>query len=195
VLRLKKSHPGRPVIAVGEDMLTSGAYLIAMSADKVVVNRSTMTGSVGVIIRSFGFTGLMEKLGVERRALTAGESKNQLDPFGPLTEDDKAKVSGMLTKVHQHFKDIVQTSRARKLKASPEELFTGAVWTGDEAVSLGLADEVGSLSTVMAQLGVEKAQVYSADVPLLEALTRSLGVSVAKTLVTETQAGAELTLR
>jgi protease IV len=186
IVRLRQKRPELPVYAVGEDMVTSGAYLIAMSADKLVVNRSTMAGSIGVIIRSFGFTGLMEKVGIERRALTAGESKNQLDPFGPFTEEDKQSVAGMLENVHQHFKDIVLAARKDKLKKDPSELFTGAVWTGSQAVELGLADQVGSLQTVMAEVGAVKTRVYSVKVPLLEALTRSFGVSVTKTLIAET---------
>lgn len=194
ILRLKKLRPELPVVAVGEDLVASGAYLIAMSADKLVVNRSTMAGSIGVIMRGFGFTGLMEKVGIERRAMTAGEAKNQLDPFGPLTEEDKAKLGGMLANVHQHFKDTVIAGRKDRLKAEHSEVFTGAVWTGDDAVRLGLADEIGSLQTVMESVGAEKSKVYSVEVPFFEAITRSFGVSVTKAVLAETRAAAPVEL-
>lgn len=179
---LKKSHPDAKVVAVGEDMLTSGAYLIAMAADTVVVNRSTMTGSVGVILRNFGFTGLMEKIGVESRTLTAGESKNQLDPFSPANEQDKEQIQDLLTHVHDHFKDIVVESRGARLKAPADQLFTGAFWTGGQAVQLGLADEIGSLRTVMEGTGSTTFRTYAPKMSLLKTLTQSVGTTASKAL-------------
>lgn len=155
IVELKKKYNKR-VYAVGEDLMASGAYMIAVSADQIIVNRSTITGSVGVISRGFGFTGLMDKLGIERRVATAGSSKNMLDPFGPQTPQDTAKQHELLEEIHGHFKDTVKEGRGQRIDPTDETLFSGTVWTGDTAVKKGIADKLGSLQTAVSELGAEE---------------------------------------
>lgn len=179
IVRLKKEHPQRKVIAVGEDLLASGAYMIAVAADDIVVSPSSLVGSIGVVSRGFGFTGLMEKLGVERRVATAGVSKNLLDPFAPLTEADRAKQAEILSDVHAGFIELVRQGRGARLSAEPSELFSGAVWTGRRSLELGLADRLGSLWTVVHdELGVRQIREYRAAPPLLRELMRNFKVQV-----------------
>lgn len=147
VIELKKKH-GKRVIAVGEDMVTSGAYFIAVAADEIYVNRSTITGSIGVISAGFGFPGLLEKVGVERRVLTAGESKNTNDAFLPVNINDIAQHTELISDIHTHFKDEVKAGRGARLVVETKGLFEGKVWTGGNAVPLGLVDGLGSLTTV-----------------------------------------------
>lgn len=178
VVRLKAEH-NKPVLAVGEDLVTSGAYFIAVAADKIVVNRSTVTGSIGVVSRGFGFQGLMEKLGVERRVHTAGESKNLGDPFGPETEAGLAKQEELLHAIHAHFKDTVTTGRGGKLDADYPGLFSGTVWTGEQSVAMGLTDELGDLSTaVKKEYGVSKLREVSAPKSLLDIVIGGMATKV-----------------
>jgi len=174
IVQLKAEHK-KKVIVVAEDMLTSGAYLIAVGADKIVVNRSTLAGSIGVITHGFGFTGLMGKLGVERRTMQAGANKNRMDPYGPVNEADKVKMTETLSAIHQHFIDTVKAGRKGKLKAPDEELFTGDYWTGDQALKLGLVDEVSDLPTTLEkEFGATKLREYSNPRPIWERLTRTV---------------------
>lgn len=173
ILRLRKKHPKTKVVVVGEDMLTSGAYFIASAADKIYVNRSTIVGSIGVIMRSFGFTDLMDKLGVERRVLTAGKHKSQLDPFSPLTPEMKEKTAHVLNTVHQHFIEAVREGRGARLKETPE-LFSGDYWVGQEALDLGLVDGFGSLESVLEEeFKTTRFREYEAPKSLLEMVTQS----------------------
>ena len=143
----KKYH--KKVIVVGEDMLTSGAYYVAVAADKIYVNPNTLTGSVGVVMKGFGFVDLMKKMGVERRVYTAGVDKDRLDPFLPQTPQDIAKIHDVMSEVHDNFAQVVLEGRKGKLKADPKTLFTGDFWTGQTAVKLGLADGLGNLPDVL----------------------------------------------
>ena len=178
VLELKEKHK-KPVIAVGEDMLTSGAYMIAAAADKIYANRSTVAGSIGVISAGFGFTDAMNRLGVERRVATAGNSKNLLDPFMPKEENGVAKQRELLEDIHTHFKDLVTTSRGDKLKKDTEGLFEGNVWAGDRAKAIGLVDELGSLDkAIMQEFKVSNVVNYTAQKPMLENLLTGVGVKV-----------------
>jgi protease-4 len=187
IVQLKKEHK-KKVVVVAEDMLTSGAYLIAVSADKIVVNRSTVAGSIGVITHGFGFTGLMEKVGVERRTLHAGANKNRMDPYGPVVEADKQKMEGMLTEIHTHFIDIVKAGRKDKLKGQEDELFTGDFWTGEQAVKLGLVDEISDLPTTLEkEFGAKKMREYSNPRPIWERLTRSVTAQVVSTVTAQAE--------
>lgn len=184
---LKKQY-NKKVIAVGEDMMTSGAYMIAVAADELVVNRSTLTGSIGVISRSFGFTSLMDKVGVERRVMTAGESKNMLDPFGPQTEQDKVKTAALLKSIHQHFKDTVTAGRGARLKLDTPGLFSGTVWTGDEAVTLGLADKLGDVkSATKESWGTDKLREFTPPKTLIDLAMGALGTKVIQELSPQMQ--------
>ena len=187
ITALKAQHK-KPVVAVAEDMMASGAYMIAVAADHIVVNRSSIVGSIGVVSRGFGFTGLMDKLGVERRVMTAGEAKNLMDPFGPQTERDKEKQGELLQAIHQHFKEVVTQGRGERLNMQTDGLFSGTVWTGDTAVKQGLADRLGDVKTASKDiLGADKIYEYKPAKSLLENLAGQFGVSVAQELKPQVQ--------
>ena len=146
IRRLKALHK-KPVYAVVEETCASAAYYIAVAADQIYVDKASIVGSIGVLMDGFGFTGLMEKLGVERRLLTAGENKGFLDPFSAQTEKQRAFAQTMLDQIHQQFIAVVKTGRGPRLKETPET-FSGLFWTGQQAIDLGLADQLGSLDFV-----------------------------------------------
>ncbi|MFM9880615.1 MAG: S49 family peptidase [Burkholderiaceae bacterium] len=146
IRRLKAKH-NKPVYAVVEESAASAAYYIAVAADQIYVNKASIVGSIGVLVDGFGFTGLMDKLGVERRLLTAGENKGFLDPFSPQTEAQRAFAQTMLNQIHQQFITVVREGRGKRLKESPE-LFSGLFWSGQQSIDLGLADAYGSVDSV-----------------------------------------------
>lgn len=146
IRRLKALH-NKPVYAVVEDMCASAAYYIAASADQIYVDKASMVGSIGVLMDGFGFTGLMEKVGIERRLMTAGQNKGLLDPFSPQSPEQRAHVQSMLDEIHAQFIEVVKTGRGDRLKES-SDLFSGLVWNGSRAVEMGLADGLGSLDYV-----------------------------------------------
>lgn len=148
IVSLKKEH-NKKVIVVGEDMLTSGAYFVSVAADKIYVNPSSITGSIGVIMKGFGFVDAMKKVGVERRVYTAGTAKDRLDPFLPQNPDDLKKIDAVMSEVHQNFVKAVQEGRKGKLKGDPAALFNGDFWSGQGALDLGLVDGLGNLNDVM----------------------------------------------
>ncbi|KWA83819.1 hypothetical protein WL29_20865 [Burkholderia ubonensis] len=179
-----KTQTHKPVIAVGEDMMTSGAYMIAVAADKLIVNRSTVTGSVGVISAGFGFSGLMDKLGIERRVATAGQSKNLLDPFSPQTDNGRAKQRELLTAIHGHFIDIVKAGRGERLKLDTPGLFEGTVWTGEDAVKIGVVDELGDLQhSAKKYIGVDQTVTMARRKPMLETLLSGAGLKVMSAVI------------
>jgi protease-4 len=146
IYRLKALHK-KPVYAVVEETCASAAYYIAVAADQIYVDKASIVGSIGVLMDGFGFTGLMEKLGVERRLMTAGENKGFMDPFSPQTEKHRAFTQGMLNQIHQQFITVVKKGRGERLKETPET-FTGLFWSGQQAVELGLVDKIGTLDFV-----------------------------------------------
>ena len=159
--RLKALHPKIPVYAVISDICASGGYYIAVGADQIYANESSIVGSIGVIMNGFGFTETMKKLGVERRLMTAGEHKGFLDPFSPINESEVSHINGMLGQIHQQFIDTVRKGRGDRLKES-EEIFSGLVWSGTESLELGLIDGFGSSSYVARELiGSEKLVDYT----------------------------------
>ncbi len=146
ILRLKKLYD-KPVYAVVEEICASGAYYIAAAADEIYVDKASVVGSIGVLMDGFGFTGLMDKVGVERRLLTAGENKGMLDPFSPLSAKQRGYAQAMLDQIHQQFIAVVREGRGKRLKETPE-IFSGLFWNGEQAVKLGLADHFGNLDYV-----------------------------------------------
>lgn len=144
--RLKKLH-GKPVYAVVEETCASAAYYIAAAADRIYVDKASIVGSIGVLMDGFGFTGLMDKVGVERRLLTAGANKGFLDPFSPQNATHRAYAQEMLNEIHAQFIAVVRAGRGDRLKETPE-LFSGLAWSGQKAIQLGLADDFGSLDQV-----------------------------------------------
>jgi protease-4 len=147
IIAYKKKYK-KKVIVVGEDLLTSGAYYVAVAADKIYVNPNTLTGSIGVIMKGFGFVDALKKLGVERRVYTAGDNKDRLDPFLPSNPADITKIKSVLSEVHQNFVNVVLEGRKGKLKADPSTLFNGDFWSGQTAFKLGLVDGLGNLMDV-----------------------------------------------
>ena len=147
IRRLRAQHPNVPLYAVIEDICASGGYYVAAGADKIFVNKASLVGSIGVLMDGFGFTGTMEKLGVERRLMTAGENKGFLDPFSPINPAQQEHVHKMLTEIHQQFIDVVKQGRGKRLKESPDT-FSGLIWTGQKSIELGLADAMGSVESV-----------------------------------------------
>ncbi|MCB1737278.1 MAG: S49 family peptidase [Gammaproteobacteria bacterium] len=147
ILRLRKEYPDIPVYAVIEDMCASGGYYIAAAADKIYADKASIVGSIGVRMDGFGFVETMDKLGVERRLLTAGEHKALLDPYSPINEVEKSHIEGLLNDIHRQFIEVVKTGRGDRLKDDPR-LFSGLIWTGEQALDLGLVDALGSAEWV-----------------------------------------------
>ncbi|MEY2804734.1 MAG: hypothetical protein RL657_2070, partial [Pseudomonadota bacterium] len=146
VRRLKAKHE-KPVYAVVEESCASAAYYIAVASDQIFVDKASIVGSVGVLMDGFGFTGLMDKLGIERRLLTAGDNKGLLDPFSPMNKTQRAHAQAMLDQIHKQFITVVREGRGERLKETPDT-FSGLFWTGEQAVQMGLADDLASLTTV-----------------------------------------------
>jgi protease-4 len=177
-LRRLKAKYKKPLYAVVEESCASAAYYIAVSADRIYVDKASIVGSIGVLMEGFGFTGLMEKLGVERRLMTAGENKGFLDPFSPQTERQRQHAQEMLDQVHRQFIDVVRTGRGKRLKEVPE-LFSGLFWTGQQAVELGLADQVGNLDFVAREvIKAEELVDYTRHDNVAEKLAKRFGASI-----------------
>jgi protease-4 len=183
IKRLRALHPKIPVYAVVEDICASGGYYVAAAADRIYVDQASIVGSIGVLIDGFGFTGTMDKVGVERRLITAGESKGFLDPFSPLNPAQREYAQKMLGEVHRQFISVVKQGRGERLKESPE-LFSGLVWTGARSVELGLADAMGSVDYVAREvLKAESIVDYTTRESVVERFARRFGASVGETLV------------
>ena len=177
IRRLKAIHK-KPVIAVVEETCASAAYYIAVAADDIYVDKASIVGSIGVLMDSFGFTGLMEKLGVERRLMTAGENKGFLDPFSPQTESQKKHAQGMLDQIHKQFIDTVKAGRGKKLKETPD-MFSGLFWSGQQAVELGLADGLSNLDAVARDvIKAEELVDYTRRENVAERLAKRFGAAI-----------------
>ncbi|HKI64530.1 MAG TPA: S49 family peptidase [Burkholderiales bacterium] len=182
IRRLRKKYPAIPLYAVVEDICASGGYYVAAAADRIYVTRSSIVGSVGVRMDSFGVTGLMQKLGVERRLLTAGKNKGFLDPFLPEDEKQKQYAQAMLNQIHQQFIGDVRQGRGKRLKETPE-IFSGLVWTGQQSLELGLADGYGTLNSVARDvIKAERVVDYTQKENLAEKFARRFGASAASAL-------------
>lgn len=176
--RLRKLHPKKPVYVVVEDMCASGCYYIAAAADRIYVSEASIVGSIGVLMSSFGFKGLMDKLGIERRLMTAGENKALLDPFSPQNPKHKEFTQSVLKEIHQQFIRAVRAGRGKRLKESPE-IFSGLFWTGSHAVSLGLADGIGTVNTVARDvLEAEDIIDYTVREGLSDRVLKKFGAAV-----------------
>ena len=181
--RLRKKYPEIPLYAVVEDICASGGYFVAAGADRIYVGKASIVGSIGVLMNGFGFTGLMEKLGVERRLITAGENKAMLDPFSPLDDKDKQHVQALMKDVHEQFIGVVREGRGKRLKETPE-MFSGLIWTGQKSIELGLADGIGSLESVARDVVKAEAIVdYTQKENIAEKFARRFGASAATALM------------
>ena len=177
IVRLKELHR-KPIYAVVEESCASAAYYIAAATDKIYVNKASIVGSIGVLMDGFGFTGLMDKLGVERRLMTAGENKGFLDPFSPQTEAQRKHAQFMLNHIHSQFIAVVKKGRGDRLKETPD-MFSGLFWTGQQAVDLGLADELASLDHVAREVVKAEDMVdYSRHDNVAERLVKRFGAAM-----------------
>jgi protease IV len=147
IIRLRAKYPKKPLYVVVEEICASGGYYVAVAGEKIYVDKASLVGSVGVIMSGFGVTGLMEKLGVERRLITAGKNKALLDPFSKQDPNQKVFVQEMINEVHEQFIKVVRDGRGSRLKETPD-MFTGLVWNGAKSVDLGLADGLGTVDFV-----------------------------------------------
>jgi protease-4 len=177
IRRLRAEHPETPLYAVVEDVCASGGYYVAVAADRIYVNKASLVGSIGVLMDGFGFTGTMEKLGVDRRLLTAGSNKGFLDPFSPQNDEQKAFAQTMLDEIHRQFIEVVRSGRGDRLKETPET-FSGLVWTGEQSVRMGLADDFGSVDSIARDvIKAEKVLDYSAKDNIAERFAKRFGAS------------------
>lgn len=183
IRRLRAKHADIPLYVVVEDVCASGGYYVAAAADKIFVDKASIVGSIGVLMDGFGFTGTMEKLGVERRLLTAGENKGFLDPFSPQNEKHKEFAQTMLGEIHQQFIDVVKKGRGQRLKEHPE-MFSGLLWSGAKSIELGLADAYGTVDSIARDvIKVEEVRDYTLKQNFAEKFAKRLGASVADGLV------------
>jgi protease-4 len=177
--RLRGKHADKPLYVVVEDVCASGGYYVAAVADRIYVDKASIVGSIGVLMDGFGFTGSMDKLGVERRLLTAGENKGFLDPFSPQNARHKEHAQGMLNDIHQQFIDVVRKGRGTRLKESPE-MFSGLMWTGAKSIELGLADGFGTVDTVAREvIKAEDIRDYTIKPNFAEKFARRFGADAA----------------
>lgn len=182
IARLKDEHSDIPVYAVIADVCASGGYYIAAAADEIYADKSSIVGSIGVMMNGFGFVEAMQEIGVERRLLTAGENKGIMDPFSPLRDQDKQHIQTILDELHQQFITAVKAGRGERLK-DIEGLFSGLFWSGEESVNLGLVDGLGSSSYVARELiGAEDIVDFTPKKDLWTRLADRIGASVANTL-------------
>lgn len=189
IMRLRALHPDKPVVAVVEDVCASGCYYIAAAANQIYVSQGSVVGSIGVLMSSFGFTGLMNKLGVERRLMTAGENKAMMDPFRPQDPKHRAFTQAMLDEIHQQFIAAVKAGRGDRLAKSPE-IFSGLFWTGSRAIKLGLADGLGTVDSVARDVfKAEDVIDYTVREGLSDRVLKKFGAAVgeglAKTMAVE----------
>ena len=183
ILRLREKHPDMPMYAVISDICASGGYYVAAAADKIYADQASIVGSIGVRMDNFGFVGAMEKLGVERRTLTAGKSKALLDPFAPQDKIVVKHLQSLLKSVHNQFINAVKQGRGDRLK-EVDGMFEGLIWTGDQSVEIGLVDELGSSSYVAREvIGEESIVNFSVQPDFLERFTKKIGAQISSILL------------
>ena len=183
IRRLRAKHPDIPVYAVVEDICASGGYFVAVAADKIYISQSSIVGSIGVRMDGFGFTGAIDKLGIERRLLAAGENKGFLDPFLPLQEAHKEHAAQMLSEIHQQFINVVKQGRGKRLKETPE-IFSGLLWVGTKNIDMGLADAIGSADYVAREvIKAEDIVDFTPRENIAERVAKRFGAAMADALL------------
>ncbi|HTI17893.1 MAG TPA: S49 family peptidase [Trinickia sp.] len=183
IRRLREKYPSKPLYVVVGDMCASGGYYIAVAGDKIFVNQASIVGSIGVLMDGFGFTGLMDKLGVQRRLHTAGANKGFFDPFSPETPAMDQHAQAMLDEIHQQFIDAVREGRGKRLHETPE-IFSGLFWTGAKSVELGLADGFGDTRYVAREvIKAPRVVDYTVTEGLSGRLARRFGAAVGSAAV------------
>ena len=192
--RLRQKHPDTPLYAVVEDLCASGGYYVAAAADKIYVAKGSIVGSIGVRMDSFGVVGLMEKLGVERRLITAGKNKALLDPFLPLEESHRQIAIELINEIHGQFVSAVKEGRGKRLKETPD-MFSGLIWSGAKSVELGLADAFGGLDYVAREvIKAENIVDYTQKENIAEKFARRFGAGAMSSLL-EFSAKSVLSMR
>ncbi len=195
IRRLRQAYPQKPLYVVVDEICASGGYYIAAAADKIYVNKASIIGSIGVLMDGFGFTGLMDKLGIERRLMTAGENKGFMDPFSPQTSKQKTYAQEMLNEVHQQFIDVVRQGRGKRLKETPDT-FSGLFWSGAKAVEMGLADGFGTIDSVARDvLKAEDLVDYTQHEGLPERVLKKFGAAVGVGAMNSVWSGVKPSLR
>jgi protease-4 len=192
IRRLREKHPDIPLYAVVEDMCASGGYYVAAATDKIYVDKASLVGSIGVLMDQFGFVDTMEKLGVERRVLTAGENKAFLDPFAPLQPGHVEHATKLLGEIHVQFIDVVKKGRGKRLKESPE-IFSGLLWSGATSIELGLSDAFGTVDYVAREvIKAEQIVEYTRKENFAERLARRFGAAMADAIAPGASGGVRL---
>jgi protease-4 len=182
IKRQRKLHPSIPVYAVVEDICASGGYYIAAAADKIYVDKASIVGSIGVLMDGYGFTEVMQKVGVERRLLTAGDNKAMLDPFSPVNPKHQQFAQAMLNQIHEQFKTVVRRGRGNRLVEN-SETFSGLFWSGEQSIKIGLADALGSADYVAREVIKQEEIVdYSYQDSVVDRFAKRLGASMAKSI-------------
>jgi protease-4 len=185
IKRQRKLHPNIPLYAVVEDICASGGYYIAVAADRIYVDKASIVGSIGVLMDGFGFTGTMNKLGVERRLITAGENKAILDPFSPTNPKQKEFAQKLLNQIHQQFIAVVREGRGKRLKETPE-MFSGLFWSGETSIKMGLADAIGNSEYVAREVIKQDNIVdFTSREGFADRFARRLGASMASRVMGE----------
>ena len=183
IKRLRVKHD-KPIYAVVEESCTSAAYYIAAATDQIFVDKASLVGSIGVLMDGFGFTGVMEKVGVERRLLTAGENKGFLDPFSPMSDVQRAQAQQMLDQIHAQFIGVVKAGRGNRLKLDTPGLFSGLFWTGQQALDIGLVDHLGNIDYVAREVvKAEEVIDYTRRDNVAERLAKKFGAAFANASV------------
>lgn len=178
IKKIKKEHVNLPIHAVVSDICASGCYYIVSATDKIFASPASLIGSIGVIMDSFGFVDTMQKLGVERRLLTAGAHKALLDPFSPAKPDENKYMQSLIDQVHQQFIQAVKAGRGSRLKETPE-MFSGLVWTGEESIKLGVIDAIGGDDYVAKEIiGAENLVDFTQQERLVDRIAGKLGASL-----------------
>lgn len=182
IRKIKKEHPKLPIYSVVSDICASGCYYVAAASDKIYVNQASLIGSIGVLMDGFGFVDTLQKLGIERRLLTAGTHKAMLDPYSPPKEDETRFMQDLLDQVHQQFIGAVKAGRGKRLKESPE-LFSGLIWTGEQGIKLGIADAYGSADYVAkVVIGAEKQVDFTQQERLIDRIAGKLGTAFGQSI-------------
>ncbi len=188
IRRLRRKYPDTPIYAVVEEICASGAYYVAVAADKIYVDKASLVGSIGVIIDGFGFVGTLDKLGIERRALTAGDNKAFLDPFSPLSAKQKEYAQQMLGEIHQQFIAAVRAGRGSRIKDTPE-LYSGLVWNGTRSIELGLTDALGSVRSVARDVvKAEDIVDFTVQENVAERVARKFGAAMGRSVAASLKA-------
>jgi protease-4 len=183
IRRLRTLHPETPVAAVVEEIAASGGYYVAAAADNIYVDKASVVGSIGVIVDGFGFTGAMEKLGVDRRVVAAGENKAFFDPFEPVDPKQRAYIQGMIDEVHEQFITAVKAGRGKRLNEATPGLFSGLVWNGKRAIEVGLADALGTVDSVARDVfKAEEIVDFTPEDNLAERFARRFGATFGRQL-------------